>query len=78
MPGAPSAGRKSMIAGASTAMSNLYCRTGEKEFAEKAVVSLEKARAAGSNYRSSLALASGNGVFRFGPGIRSNEKEPDA
>jgi hypothetical protein len=36
MPGVPSIGRTSMIAGASTAMSNLYCRTGEKEFAEKA------------------------------------------
>jgi hypothetical protein len=36
MPGVPSAGRTSMIAGASTAMSNLYCRMGREKFAEKA------------------------------------------
>jgi len=78
MPGVPSIGRTSMIAGASIAMSNLYCRMGKGKFAEKAQASAcEKSALPDSNYRSSLALASGNRGIGLSHRSRSNEKGPD-
>src|SRR5947199_5973475 len=74
-----STGRTSIIAGASTAMSNLDCRTDERKFAKKAGVSpRERSTLPRSNYRSGVPLASGNRDMGLAHRILPNERGPDA
>jgi hypothetical protein len=78
MPGVPSIGRTSMIAGASIAMSNLYCRTGKGKFAEKARGQPVKKRAAGLKLQEQFGIGEREQGIGLSHRSRSNEKGPDA
>ena len=78
-PNVLSAGRTSIIAGASTAMSSCIAGQVKENSQKKAGVSLrEKSPLPRSNYRSGVPLASGNRAISLGHRILPNERGLDA